>query len=77
MLGLAAFGWSACVQYLTVIAPFMRGYIEAPFGLASHYMMVAPLISFRALGAGVGFTYGLQASNLLLNRTNLLELVTM
>jgi hypothetical protein len=59
--GLAAFGWDAWNSYLTVMAPFMRSYIEAPFGLAAHFMMVPPFITMRAAGAGLGWAYGMQA----------------
>lgn len=60
--GLAAFGWHAWVAYATVTVPFMRGYLDAPFGLAAHYMMVPPFITMRALGAGLHLAYAVQAA---------------
>jgi Glycosyltransferase family 87 len=60
--GLAVFGWTVWRTYITITAPFMRGYIEAPFGLAAHYIMVPPFITMRAAGAGVAAAYAVQAA---------------
>jgi hypothetical protein len=57
----AAFGWDVWRAYATVTAPFMRGYIDAPFGLAAHYMMVPPFITLRAAGASLPVAYAGQA----------------
>jgi Glycosyltransferase family 87 len=62
LAGVIAFGWDVWRDYATVTAPFMRGYIEAPFGLAAHYMMVPPFITLRALGAGLTAAYAGQAA---------------
>jgi len=59
--GLAVFGWQAWRDYLTIAGPFMRKYIDAPFGLAAHYIMVPPFITMRAAGASLAWSYGVQA----------------
>jgi hypothetical protein len=61
-LSLAAFGWAAWREYLTVCAPFVRHYIDAPFGLATHYTMVPPFITMRAAGASLAWSYGVQTA---------------
>lgn len=60
--GLAAFGWAPWVDYATVTAPFMRRFIEGPFGLVAHYMMVPPFITLRAAGADLATAYTGQAA---------------
>jgi glycosyl transferase family 87 len=59
--GAIVFGLGVWQTYLTVTAPFVRGYIDAPFGLAAHYMMVPPFITMRAMGASLTLAYVLQA----------------
>jgi hypothetical protein len=58
--GLAAFGWHAWSTYLTITAPFMQRYIDAPFGIAAHFMMVPPFITMRAAGASLAWAYRVQ-----------------
>lgn len=58
---LAVFGWQAWHDYLTVMGPSVRFYIQVPFGLASHYMMVPPFITLRAAGASLAIAYVGQA----------------
>jgi hypothetical protein len=58
---LAAFGWVAWRDFLTVTAPFVRKYIDAPFGLATHFTMVPPFITMRAAGANLAWSYRVQA----------------
>jgi hypothetical protein len=60
--GLALFGWHAWVAYATVTVPFMRGYLEGPFGLAAHFMMIPPFATMRSLGAGLHFAYAIQGA---------------
>jgi hypothetical protein len=59
--GLLAFGWETWRQYFTVTTPFMRGYMDARFGLTGHYMMATPFITMRAAGADLGASYAVQA----------------
>jgi hypothetical protein len=59
--GAVVFGWGAWRTYLTVTAPYMRGYIDAPFGLAAHFMMVPAFITMRAVGASLTLAYAVQA----------------
>ncbi len=61
LVSLAVFGWRAWDLYVTVTAPFMRRYLDDPFGLALHYMMVPPFISARAMGWSLDAAYALQA----------------
>jgi hypothetical protein len=59
--GAAVFGWGVWSTYLTVTAPYMRRFIDAPFGLAAHFMMVPPFITMRAVGASLTQAYAVQA----------------
>jgi hypothetical protein len=59
--GAVVFGWGAWRTYLTVTAPFMRNFVDAPFGLAAHFMMVPPFITMRAIGASLTLAYTVQA----------------
>jgi hypothetical protein len=59
--GAVVFGWGVWQTYLTVTAPYMRRYIDAPFGLAAHFMMVPPFITMRAIGASLTLAYAVQA----------------
>lgn len=59
--GAIGYGWGAWVSYFTVTGPYTKGYIDAPFGLAAHYMMIPPFITLRALGASLAVAYSGQA----------------
>jgi hypothetical protein len=59
--GLAVFGSIAWSTYFALTAPFMWGYLHAPFGLAAHFMMVPPFITMRSAGTSLTLAYGVQA----------------
>ncbi|MEJ0019811.1 MAG: glycosyltransferase family 87 protein [Acetobacteraceae bacterium] len=60
--GLLVFGLQPWLDYVTIVLPFTRGYIDAGFGLASHYIMVPPFIVARAAGAGLATAYAIQGA---------------
>ncbi len=59
-MSLFIFGVDAWIAYATVTAPFMRGFLEAPFGLSAHYMMIPPFVLMRALGVATTHAYAIQ-----------------